>query len=215
MTNYPLLQCSPAEEIADGSSCCSTCSRCLQKISNARSMSESCGRVAVPALVGTNQTLLLQPLPLPQHHSRLLVATLPSCLVSLSILSLHGKARLADCWHPFFNKVLPGVLTQNALPRCNGRLGSCSYLLLCGHAKGGSRGSRTSSCCNCLHSRCARSTATVGKCCGTTPGCYLHRNGAGHTHIQEPPAPAARTSGWLHWSGWMQATVHPAGCPAS
>ena len=52
---------------------------------NARSMSESCEHVAVPALVGTNQTLLLQPLPLPQQHSQLLVATLPSCLISLSL----------------------------------------------------------------------------------------------------------------------------------
>ena len=87
MIVYPLfLQCSPAKEIADGSGCRSTCSRGLRtKTLNARSMSESCEHVAVPALVGTNQTLLLQPLPLPQQHSQLLVATLPSCLISLSL----------------------------------------------------------------------------------------------------------------------------------
>ena len=83
MIDYPLfLQCSPAKEIADGSGCRSTCSRRLRtKTLNARSMSESCENVAVPALVGTNQTLLLQPLPLPQQHSQLLVATLPNSLL--------------------------------------------------------------------------------------------------------------------------------------
>ena len=64
---------------------------------------------------------------------------------------------MAACWHLFFSKVLPSVLTQDALPRCNGRLGSCSNLLLCGHAKAGSSRCRTCCCCNCLHSRCARS----------------------------------------------------------
>ena len=68
-----------------------------------------------------------------------------------------NEARSAACWHRFLSQVLPSVLTQDALPRCNGRLGSCSNLLLCGHAKAGSSRCRTCCCCDCLHSRCARS----------------------------------------------------------
>ena len=112
--------------------------------------------------------MLPQRLPLRQHHSQLLVATLPGCLVSLSDLSLAVRldAAAPGCLlaprRCFFSCLLQSaakksVLTQDALPRCNGRLGSCSNLLLCGHAKAGSSRCRTCCCCNCLHSRCARS----------------------------------------------------------